>query len=187
MISANSKKRPPFINAVFLHRKNNKTMEKEKVKNYLKNYFFPITSASEEERRGMYRGAIEYGYLHYEGDLTEGERKRQWEEFDLLIDEMIEDYEKSVFERRKRDFSQCYDQPMFSPQLRWNEKYITPEMEDYTPIIAIQDLVDYKYVVCAIPSNKVEFMLMQMKRTPIVVAQYDSLDEMVRDGWCVGS
>ena len=87
-------------------------MDKEKVKNYLKNYFFPITSASQEERRGMYRGAVEDGYLHYEGDLTEWERKRQWEEFDRL---------------------------------------------------------------------------MQLERTPVVVAQYDSLDEMVRDGWCVGS
>ena len=54
------------------------------------------------ERRGMYRCVIEDGYLHYEGDLTEWERKRQWEELDRLIDEMIEDYEKSVFERRKR-------------------------------------------------------------------------------------
>ena len=60
-------------------------MDKEKVKNYLKNYFFPITSASQEEWRGMYRGAIEYGYLHYEGDLTEWERKQQWEEFDRLM------------------------------------------------------------------------------------------------------
>ena len=60
-------------------------MDKEKVKNYLKNYFFPITSASQEEWRGMYRGAIEYGYLHYEGDLTEWERKRQWKEFDRLM------------------------------------------------------------------------------------------------------
>ena len=32
-----------------------------------------------------------------------------------------------------------------------------------------------------------EFMLMQLERTPVVVAQYESLDEMVRDGWCVGS
>lgn len=162
-------------------------MDKENVKNYLWNYFFPITSASQEERKGMYRGAIEYGYLHYESGLTEWERKQQWEEFDRLIDEMIKDYAKSVLERRKKDFSQCYDQPMFSPQLRWNKKYLTPEMEVFTPIIAINDLVDYKYVVCAIPDDKVEFMLMQQERTPVVVAQYDSLDEMVRDGWCVGS
>ena len=162
-------------------------MDKEKVKDYLWNYFFPITSASEEERRGMYRCAIEDGYLIYEGDLYEWERKQQWEEFDRLIDEMIKDYARSVFEDRKRDFSRCYDQPMFSPQLRWNEKYLTPELESFTPIIAIQDLVDYKYVVCALPDEKVDFMLMQKERTPVVVAQYDSLDEMVRDGWCVGS
>jgi len=167
--------------------KNNKAMDKEKVKDYLWNYFFPITSASEEERRGMYRCAIEDGYLLYEDDLYEWERKQQWEEFDRLIDEMIKDYAKSVFEDRKRDFSRCYDEPMFSPQLRWNEKYLTPELESFTPIIAIQDLVDYKYVVCALPDEKVDFMLMQKERTPVVVAQYDSLDEMVRDGWCVGS
>ena len=60
-------------------------MDKEKVKNYLKNYFFPITSASQEERRGMYRCAIEDGYLHYEDDLSEWESKQQWEEFDRLM------------------------------------------------------------------------------------------------------
>ena len=91
------------------------------------------------------------------------------------------------FERQKKQFAIHYDQPIVSPQLRWNAKYRTPEMEGYTPIIAIQDLVDYHYVVCAIPNEKVEFMLMQLNRTPVVVAQYNTLDEMMLDGWRMGN
>lgn len=84
-------------------------------------------------------------------------------------------------------FAEHYDSPMFSPQLRWNEKYLTPELEEYNTIIAINDLVNRKYVVCAIPKEKVKFMLMQMSRTDIVVAEYSSLDEMVLDGWRMGT
>lgn len=40
-----------------LKEKNNKAMDKEKVKDYLWDYFFPITSASQEERR-LVRGKL---------------------------------------------------------------------------------------------------------------------------------
>ncbi len=76
---------------------------------------------------------------------------------------------------------------MFSPLLKWNDKYKTPELEGYTPIIAINDLVKYNYVVCAIPNEKVEFMLMQLNRTDKVLAEYDSLEKMVEDGWRMGT
>ncbi len=94
---------------------------------------------------------------------------------------------KSEFERQRAMFAEHYDTPIVSPQLRWNEKYLTPELENYTPIIAINDLVYKKYVVCAIPKEKVEFMLMQIRRTDIVLAEYASLDEMVLDGWRMGT
>lgn len=84
-------------------------------------------------------------------------------------------------------FKEHYDNPMFSPQLKWNEKYKTSEFEGYTPIIAINDLVHYNYVVCAIPDEKVEFMLMHLPRTDKVIAEYSSLEEMVEDGWCMGT
>ena len=89
--------------------------------------------------------------------------------------------------RQLKYFNECYESPMFSPQLKWNEKYITPELQDYTPIIAIMDLVKYNYVVCAIPNEKVELMLIQLNRTDKVLAKYDSLEEMVEDGWCMGT
>lgn len=44
---------------------------------------------SEEDKRAMYKAAINHDYLHYEGDLSEGERRRQREEFEDLLDEMI--------------------------------------------------------------------------------------------------
>lgn len=161
-------------------------MDKERVRNFLKNYL-PMEFVSEEDKRAMYHAAIEYGYLHYEGDLSEGERKRQREEFEDLLDEMIEQYTEKEFNRQLSLFAEHYDSPIVSPQLHWNPKYLTPKLENYTPIIAINDLVNYQYVVCAIPNEKVEFMLMQLSRTADVIAQYDSLEEMVRDGWRMGS
>lgn len=89
--------------------------------------------------------------------------------------------------RQLKYFGENYENPRFSPQLKWNEKYKTPELQDYTPIIAIMDLVKYNYVVCAIPNEKVEFLLMQFNRTDKVLAEYDSLEEMVEDGWCMGT
>ncbi len=84
-------------------------------------------------------------------------------------------------------FKKHYDEPMFTPLLKWNDKYKTPELEGYTPIIAINDLVKRNYVVCAIPNEKVEFMLMQLNRTDKVLAEYDSLEKMVEDGWRMGT
>ena len=84
-------------------------------------------------------------------------------------------------------FQRHYDEPMYSPQLKWNEKYTTLELQDYTPIIAIMDLVNYNYVVCAIPKEKVKFMLCELNRTNKVLAEYDSLEAMVEDGWCMGT
>ena len=89
--------------------------------------------------------------------------------------------------RQSELFKKHYDEPMFSPLLKWNDKYKTPELEGYTPIIAINDLVKYNYVVCAIPHEKVEFMLMQLNRTDKVLAEYDSLEKMVEDGWRMGT
>jgi hypothetical protein len=42
-------------------------------------------------------------------------------------------------------------------------------------------------VVCAIPNEKVEFMLRQLNRTDKVLAEYDSLEKMVEDGWRMGT
>ena len=89
--------------------------------------------------------------------------------------------------RQSRLFKKHYDEPMFTPVLKWNDKYKTPELEGYTPIIAINDLVKRNYVVCAIPNEKVEFMLMQLNRTDKVLAEYDSLEKMVEDGWRMGT
>ena len=98
------------------------------------------------------------------------------------LDDFLEE-----FERRIKEFKVHYDSPIVSPQLRWNKEFKTTELEKYTPIIAINDLVHYNYVVCAIPNEKVEFMLMQLNRTDKVIAEYNSLEEMVKDGWRMGS
>ena len=93
----------------------------------------------------------------------------------------------SEIKRQLKYFKQQYEEPMYSPQLKWNVKYKPPELKDYTPIIAIMDLVDNNYVVCAIPSEEVKFLLSQLHRTDKVIAEYDSLEAMVEDGWCMGT
>lgn len=92
----------------------------------------------------------------------------------------------TVIKRQLKLFKEHYDSPICAPQLKWNIKYKTPEFEDYTPIIAINDLVYCNYVICAIPSEKVEFMLAQLNRTDKVLVEYNSLEDMVEDGWCMG-
>ena len=94
---------------------------------------------------------------------------------------------KSEIKRQLKMFKEQYDEPMYSPQLKWNVKYKTPDLEDYTPIIAIMDLVDNNYVVCAVPNEEVKFMLCQLYRTDQVLAAYESLEAMVQDGWCMGT
>lgn len=137
-------------------------------------------------------GTVQLHFLMYITDnCPEGDIRR-------IIVNGIKDFEEDVvirtlddvleeIERRKQEFKEHYDSPIVSPQLRWNKKYKTTELEKYTPIIAINDLVNRNYVVCAIPNKKVEFMLMQLNRTDKVLAEYDSLEKMVEDGWCMGS
>ena len=98
------------------------------------------------------------------------------------FDDIVEEIES-----RKKDFKEHYDSPVFSPHLKWNKKYKTPELENHTPIIAINDLVEHNYVVCAIPDEKDEMFLMQIPRTDKVIAKYSSLEEMIEDGWRMGS
>ena len=93
----------------------------------------------------------------------------------------------SEIRRQLKYFKQQYEEPMYSPQLKWNVKYKTPELKDYTPIIAIMDLVDNNYVVCAIPNEEVKFLLCHLHRTDKVLVEYDSLESMVEDGWCMGT
>ena len=162
-------------------------MNKEKVQKYLRRMFFPRYSATKEERQVMLNYVIVDFMLPLDEELYEDARERRWREFNSILDELLDEYNEGVFQYRRKGFVEHYDNPLCSPMLRWNEKYLTPELEDYTPIIAIQDLMDRKYVVCAISSEKTGMWLMQMERTPVVVAQYNSLDAMVRDGWSVGS
>lgn len=90
------------------------------------------------------------------------------------------------FERQIRMIKEIYDCPQFSPQMHWNLKYKTEEFKNNTPYISIKDLIDYKYVICAIPDEEVEFMMMEFNRRK-VVAEYDSLEVMVADGWRLGT
>lgn len=114
--------------------------------------------------------------------ITEGIKDFGEDAVIRTLDDVLEE-----IERRIKEFKEHYDSPIVSPQLRWNKKYKTTELEKYTPIIAINDLVNRNYVVCAIPNEKVEMFLMQLSRTDKVIAEYNSLEEMVEDGWRMGT
>jgi hypothetical protein len=77
---------------------------------------------------------------------------------------------------------EVYDDAMYAPLLRWNMKFKTKEFDGMTPYICIKDICDYKYVVCAIPDENVTMMLQEFSRRE-VIAEYNSIEEMVEDGW----
>jgi len=81
---------------------------------------------------------------------------------------------------------ECYDNPIFAPQMRWNEKYLTAAFVGTTPYICINDLLNHNYVICAIPDDEAVTMLQESNRRTIV-KEYDSLENMVADGWRIGS
>ncbi len=77
---------------------------------------------------------------------------------------------------------EVYDDAMYAPLLRWNMKFKIKEFDGMTPYICIKDICDYKYVVCAIPDENVTMMLQEFSRRE-VIAEYNSIEEMVEDGW----
>jgi len=162
-------------------------INKERITEFIKNFDLELLNFSEGYRKDVYNLAIENDYLMFESDLSEYERSEQRNAFNELVDTIIKEEKKKDFEREKKMFSEHYEAPIFAPQLRWNEKYLTPELENYMPIISIMDLCKRNYVICAIPKEKVEVMLMQLERTDIVIREYSSLDAMVKDGWRMGS
>ena len=85
-------------------------------------------------------------------------------------------------EREVRLFKKVYDDAMCAPYLRWNPKYKTKEFSGMTPYICIADICDYNYVVCAIPDNEAHMMLQEQERRNVIV-EYNSVEEMVEDGW----
>ena len=79
-------------------------------------------------------------------------------------------------------FKEVYDDAMYAPQLRWNPKYESAQFAGMTPYICINDICYYNYVVCAIPDDEVAMMLSERFRRNVIV-EYNSLEEMVEDGW----
>ncbi len=84
--------------------------------------------------------------------------------------------------REVRLFKQVYDDAKYAPFVRWNPKYKTEKYNGMTPYICIDDIVNYKYVVCAIPDEEVKMMLQEQHRRNVIV-EYNSIEEMVEDGW----
>lgn len=85
-------------------------------------------------------------------------------------------------EREIKLFKQVYHDAMYAPLLRWNLKYKTEKYNGMTPYICIDDIVNYKYVVCAIPDEEVTMKLQEFHRRNMIV-EYNSIEEMVNDGW----
>ena len=97
------------------------------------------------------------------------------------------------FNRQMRLFKEHYEEPRYSPILKWNEKFLTPELENELPYICISDLCSYKYCICSIPEDKADFLdnkhkfcMMQMNRYNIIV-EYPTLEALVEDGWKMGT
>ena len=84
--------------------------------------------------------------------------------------------------REVRLFKQVYEDAMYAPYVRWNPKYKTGKFKGMTPYICIDDICDYKYVICAIPEAVATTPLHELHRRNVIV-EYNSIEEMVADGW----
>ena len=80
-----------------------------------------------------------------------------------------------------RLFNQVYEDAAYAPLLRRNPKF-KKQLEGMTPYICINDICNYKYVVCAIPDEEVTMGFQEMNRRN-VIREYGSVEEMVEDGW----
>ena len=143
-------------------------------------------------RKYLYQMEIEDGYLEPENDLSEREIDDQWEMFNRFMDELEDERRDKEYEFQKRMLEKIYDIPSYSPLMHWNEMYQTEEFDGLVPLICIKDLCDRKYVISAVPEEKVSkdietrYVPFQYQRGVFVV-EYESIDAMVRDGWRVGS
>lgn len=153
----------------------------EKMKHFIQDHFYDF-----EKWESIYRDAIDCGVLLPEDQMEEWEIENRKKKFKELYFERQEELEAREHARQKELFLEHYNAPICSPQLHWNKKYLTEELEGMAPYIAIQDLVDYHYVICAIPEEETEFMMCEFKRRT-VIAEYETLDELVADGWRMGN
>ena len=97
---------------------------------------------------------------------------------------------KKIYMDIKREierFKEVYEDAMYAPLLKWNLKYKTEDFDGMTPYICIKDICDYNCVVCAIPNEEVDKQLPQGPLQELsrrkVIAEYNSIEEMVKDGW----
>lgn len=91
-------------------------------------------------------------------------------------------------QREIKLLSEVYEEAMYAPLMRWNLKYKTGKFDGMTPYICINDICNYKYVVCAIPDEEVDKWLqksgaLQEFSRRVVIKEYNSIEEMVEDGW----
>ena len=98
--------------------------------------------------------------------------------------------DKKEFNRQMKLFKEHYEEPQFSPMLKWNTKFLTAELENEIPYICISDLCSYNYCICSIPKDKAVFLIdgmfmMQLNRHNIIV-EYSTLEELIEDGWKMG-
>lgn len=156
-------------------------MKEEEMKRFIQNYFYDF-----ENWESLYRGAIEFCVLLPEDEMEELEIENNKRKVMELYIERQEELEACEHARQKKLFLEHYNSPICSPRLHWNEEYLTEELEGTVPYISIQDLVDHHYVICAIPKEETGSMMCELKRRT-VVAEYETLDELVADGWRMGS
>ena len=91
-------------------------------------------------------------------------------------------------QREIRLISEVYEDAKYAPLLRWNLKFKTKQFDGMTPYICLNDICHHKYVVCAIPDRDVdkmfqEYGMLQEFSRREVIAEYNSIEEMVEDGW----
>lgn len=83
-------------------------------------------------------------------------------------------------EYQKKNLQLIYRDASLAPVFHKNDKYCKGSFENIIPFIAYDDVMDNKYIIRARDEGIINSFFSE--KTEIVV-KYESIDELVEDGW----
>jgi hypothetical protein len=80
-------------------------------------------------------------------------------------------------EYQKRNLKAIYSAASLAPVFKENAKFCVNQFAELMPYIAYGDVMSYKFVIRATSDYN------DKSETNSVIVEYDSIDELVNDGW----
>jgi len=94
--------------------------------------------------------------------------------------ELAPEKKESDFEYQKKNLEAIYSAASMSPVFKSNPKYCTGKFAELTPYISYNDVMSYKFIIRGRPVGEVNTFDAKDRE---IIAEYDSLESLVNDGW----